>query len=1071
MKKLTTLVCAALLAGFTQVKAVEYYDFSLDLASTTAVYYNGSSLSNQGLAVASDGTVSLTDNSDEALAFLTDTWHDASHGCTGVTLKVYLKGKTYINIGTCQYGTGTVTITDESGNKVVDDLNSNDGTCYHQNTSTNFVTGVYKGEAGWITIACSNYVPYISLQYESPIKEKAIYSTNFMNWDALSASTTETQVTKATKYAQGDLTFSIYNTAVNPAGSNAKFKSGETLGWLQAAKAADPYVTTSALASITKVRYVHAATGSNRGWKLEAKGDGDDDWVTISETVASPAGWCEVTAEVNRTNCQLRWTNLNSAQNAYMFELDIYGMVDVSQSPSLATITVNDSVFEAPDYCIEDEDGNYTGTIEISKTQTMVSASNPVTVEEENGEAGEITYNATSSDTTVVTIPVTVSGSTVTYTVYVVNKPDYTLTYFDSDGTTQIGTQTVEKDAAITAFAYNESNVTVADGYKFRGWAVSTGDNDQQKYSVDDIVTSDLSLYAMVTDIETANDSASYFFNLAQAHFDPADHEGCTITGKAYYYNNHGWLMYDGDEISLLCGGTGYITLGLCQYGGSCTITLKDPDGNEVGTFTAPVESDGSTQSLTLEGLTAGTYTLSFSGGTYLHNIKVVNLKGTPYTKNGQWYVIEAGDAEGLINTLGIVSSNNSSSSAERSFIFLPDGTYDLGNACLTGISGYNISLVGQSMDNTIICNTPLQEGINVTATILNSSKELYMQDLTLKSNWDYDGSTGRTVCLQDNGNHTIAKNVKLLSYQDTYYSHTGDFYWETSEIHGVVDYLCGGGDVYYNECTLVNEDVNGKAATMTAPAPGDADEWGYVFESCTVESPVKFNYGRAWNGKAKLTYLNTVLNQPANLADSRFTLGGMNVVAYDFNEYNTLDSTGTVVSPSEFTCDFYLKDEKNSQQVILTDEEAANYSYANIFNQGWDPKELCVQVTASEATYNDTTKTVSCETVDGAIAYAFFGDGKFVGLYVIGTDGNEPSITVDGTASEYTVRAANSMGGFGEEVSAVTGINKLNTEAGIVSSKYYNLNGIQVGAAYNGTKVKVNTYKNGQTKAVKVAK
>ena len=49
-----------------------------------------------------------------------------------------------------------------------------------------------------------------------------------------------------------------------------------------------------------------------------------------------------------------------------------------------------------------------------------------------------------------------------------------------------------------------------------------------------------------------------------------------------------------------------------------------------------------------------------------------------------------------------------------------------------------------------------------------------------------------------------------MLSYQDTYYSNEpngkGQFYFEDSEIHGTVDYVCGGGDVYFNRVLFVNE-------------------------------------------------------------------------------------------------------------------------------------------------------------------------------------------------------------------------------------------------------------------------
>ena len=171
------------------------------------------------------------------------------------------------------------------------------------------------------------------------------------------------------------------------------------------------------------------------------------------------------------------------------------------------------------------------------------------------------------------------------------------------------------------------------------------------------------------------------------------------------------------------------------------------------------------------------------------------------FAQNGNWMEVKAGDAQGFMTALEIANGNNAAVNAARTFIFLPNGTYDLGDKCLTPISGNNISIIGESMDNTIIVNKPEVEGIGVTATLFNTSTGLYMQDLTLKNAYPFDKSTGRAVCLQDKGTQTICKNVKMLSYQDTYYSNNnkGQYYFENSDIHGIVDFICGGGDVFFN--------------------------------------------------------------------------------------------------------------------------------------------------------------------------------------------------------------------------------------------------------------------------------
>ena len=144
-------------------------------------------------------------------------------------------------------------------------------------------------------------------------------------------------------------------------------------------------------------------------------------------------------------------------------------------------------------------------------------------------------------------------------------------------------------------------------------------------------------------------------------------------------------------------------------------------------------------------------------------------------------------------------------------------------------------------MDGVIIKNVKevADEGIGTTATLLNSSKNLYMQDLTLKNELDYysSGSAGRAVCFQDKGDRTIFKNVTLLSYQDTYYSqNVKQSYWETSDIHGTVDFICGDGDIRFKDCTLSLEPrTQGGSGGRTITAPTTTTNFGYVFDGCKV--------------------------------------------------------------------------------------------------------------------------------------------------------------------------------------------------------------------------------------------
>lgn len=886
------------------------------------------------------------------------------------------------------------------------------------------------------------------------IQEKCLYSTDFSDWKAYetSAKATETKVTWQTKYSHEDLTFSIYNTQIGATNFNTgKFPDWEG-GFLMAAKSADPYIVTSPLASVTKVHYIHGATGSNRGWKLEAKGDGDEDWVVISETVANPATGCDVNADINRTNVQLRWTNLNASQNAYMMQIDIYGNVDFSKTPSLGEFEVNGIKYAADDIFNEQADGTMAATVEISKKETMISEANPLAnLTTNNGDITSTTYATDADGNAIVTIKVKAGEVELTYVLTVIFKPDFTVSYIDADGTTVLGTQTVEKDATITEFAKTVADVTVAEGKAFRGWFENV--DGGRKIAADEVITNNISLYAIVTDIETNSPDARYYYNLTDKYFYADDHEAFIPEGKAEYHDGtHGWVFSAGDKLNLLVGGRAYINLGLCKYSAG-DITMSDANGTELGSIAALVDTDGQSGSFEYNG-EATTLTLSFSGTTYIHNVTIINDANSSIKKNDNGYfIVKAGDASNLLATLEVANAQANNDS--RTLIFVPNGTYDLGKTCLTKVSGNNISIIGESMEGTIIKNAPdvENEGIGTTATLLVTGKNTYFQDITLQNALDYYGSgaAGRAVCLQDKGARTICKNVKMLSYQDTYYSNANSqFYWETSEIHGTVDFICGGGDVYFNKCLLVGESrsATGKSGevTLTAPYIDASNTYGYVFEGCTVENrAASFNFGRAWGGVARLAFLNTTLNQPNEIAAKRFTAAGMNVAADKFVEYNSVDTEGNVVSPASNIVTFTKDATKNEMETILTAEEAAEYTLDKVFPD-WTPAAIAAQKTVENVSLADNTLTWGA--VEGAAAYAIISNGEVIAI----VDAATTSYAVSDANASYAVRAANEMGGFGEAVAAGSGtaIRNLNV-ASDSENIIHTIGGIRISKANEG--------------------
>ncbi len=947
------------------------------------------------------------------------------------------------------------------GEEATEDVNS------HRATTDEVAKGYVEVVA---TGGC--YIYSVQVTFVSAVQNKQLYYTNFSDWGAYEQSASDKAVTEVswnTKYSHEKLTFSIFNTQIGATNFNTgKFPNWDG-GMLMCAKSDNPYIETSALASITKVHFRHGATGSKRGWKLLAKGDGDADWVVLSDAVAATASGTDVDVELNKTNCKLRFENLNASQNAYLFELAIYGDVDMSKTPALGKFTVNGAEYQAADIFNEDADGNMAATVEISKKEKMVSETeNPVVFgTPDNGTVKDITYAKVDDNSTLVTVTVAAGEQTSIYKLTVAFKPDYILTYYNTDGTVLEAAQKVEKDSPIGTLR-DDKDVTVADGYKFRGWF--TKEDGEHKYTVDDVITGPTNLYAVATKIEVPSDVDRYTYNLTDKYFYAEDHEGFNPTGGAFHDAQHGWAFSANDKIDIISGRHSLIFVVGCKYSNATTLTLKSGD-TEVGSITLDKTSDGVMQSFEYTG-EPGTLTLSADNGMYMHKLIVANLGDVSTEKNELgYYVVEAGNAGNFLTMLDLANAN--ANAEERTCIFLPDGTYDLGKVALTTVSGNNISIIGQSMDKTIIKNAPdiKNEGIGTTATLFVTGKNLYMQDLTLQNALDYykSGSAGRAVCLQDKGENTICKNVRMLSYQDTYYSNgNGKYYWEDSEIHGTVDFLCGGGDVYYNRCKIVTEprQADGKGeCTIAAPYTDNGCQWGYVLNNCTVEAKSeKFNFGRAWGGTPRLAYINTTLLQPEKISATRFTTGGMNVPADRFVEYNSVDANGNVVSPASNVLKFTKDKKVNEMETILTAEQADEYALDKVFPT-WTPDVLAAQVELGKL--NAADKELTWSAVAGAKAYAVFYKNQFVGM----TQSASYTVT-DGDVKDYTVRAANVMGGFGRasSVDGTTAVNKVNTD-GVVSTVYYDLQGARVDGTQNGVMIMVQKMNDGTLKTVKVVK
>ena len=332
---------------------------------------------------------------------------------------------------------------------------------------------------------------------------------------------------------------------------------------------------------------------------------------------------------------------------------------------------------------------------------------------------------------------------------------------------------------------------------------------------------------------------------------------------------------------------------------------------------------------------------------------------------------------------------NNTKANGQRYYIFVPDGKYELtGNTTIsfsenpvdeygkdrpdmngqnnhmTDISKPNISLIGQSKEGVKIWNHPVVEGISYTATIQLNKKatDFYAQDLTLENQFNYwgahDGSSGagRAVAFWDQGNRSVLKNVALMSWQDTYYSSNANAdyrgYFENCDLAGVVDWICGNGDIWFEKCNLIVRDRTGN--NIAAPSTEDTQAWGYVFNNCTIrpetDQPTQFKgndwtLARPWEHSPACTFINTKMyTLPRSYGWNRMNAGKV----VRFHEYNSVDASDTPI-PLETRSLAACSPAPGSDDCILTAAEATGYNIRNVMggNDAFEPQELCKQIDA----------------------------------------------------------------------------------------------------------------------------
>ena len=432
-----------------------------------------------------------------------------------------------------------------------------------------------------------------------------------------------------------------------------------------------------------------------------------------------------------------------------------------------------------------------------------------------------------------------------------------------------------------------------------------------------------------------------------------------------------------------------------------------------------------------------------------------------------------------------IKTANTRADQNTRFRIFIKKGTYTIPLSstmktcndfqvpeCITFITGKNISFIGEDRDATIITNaipanetfagqfgtTSKYDGIGNSDVfqISSSASGLYWQDLTISTGME--DARGRDIAIQDKGTKNIYKNVCLHGYQDTWTSNNdnGLYFFDGGVLRGRTDYICGKGDIYFKEVEF-RQIAGGYCAVPSKPA-----KVGWVMKDCVINGDgdgVDGNYtlGRPWgNGTPVAVWIDTKMNVVPSAIGWNEMSGGWPA---RFAEYNSMTSTGSQIDLSGRKTTF---GDGHANNPVLTAEEAAQYSDMSKMFGDWQPTLMTEQAPAPQnVKFNKNGNILFWDGSNYALLYAVCLNGNVIGFT---TDTQVDVTTLSGSASaprraasaaDYTVRAANEMGGLSEASAPATetdGIETIEQAQPVINNEaIYNLQGVRVDKATKG--------------------
>lgn len=428
----------------------------------------------------------------------------------------------------------------------------------------------------------------------------------------------------------------------------------------------------------------------------------------------------------------------------------------------------------------------------------------------------------------------------------------------------------------------------------------------------------------------------------------------------------------------------------------------------------------------------------------------LVDLAGNPFegitiqfhTMNRQqpiarlFDVVVAKDGSGDYTTIQAALDAVPANRTAPWLIFIKNGTYEE----LVRIPSNKpfIHLIGQDKDKVKItfainCSSSASDlgweyskskfGMSDCSCMVSESTDFYAENISFENKYGVEAQNGPQALAIRTANDRFAfYHCNLRSFQDTWQTTSTDnqrHYAYKCRIEGAVDYIYNNGNVLVEQCTLYNLR---KGSVIVAPSHKAATNWGYVFRDCTIDgntSAIEGNnaFGRPWHNAPQAVFINSKVLIPMK-TEGWLDMGAIPKI---FAEYNSFNANGQLLDLSGRKTTYSYTDSGtgevitgNVEKNVLTDEEAAQYSYENVImaSDGWDPRQYFEPVAKPENVKAEN-KYLTWNACDYAICYVVLRNDSVIGFTTT------PSFS-DNSAElnqnySYVIKAVNEYGSLSE--------------------------------------------------------